>query len=108
MTPFVGLPMRTQIFPRSGAWAEDTSLRPTDLYQMLAYVTALDLPGGLLVYAQSEATPRDYVVRHSGKRLEVAALDLSGNLGEVLDRVGSIADKIARLRDEALGMARAA
>ena len=86
----------------------DESVPNADVYQMLAYVTALDLPGGLLVYAQGEATPRDYVVRHSGKRLEVAALDLSGNLGEVLDRVGSIADKIARLRDEALGMARAA
>ena len=27
----------------------------SDLYQMLAYVTALDLPGGLLIYAKGEA-----------------------------------------------------
>ena len=33
-----------------------------DLYQMLAYATALDLPGGLLVYAQDEAEDAVYDV----------------------------------------------
>ena len=79
-----------------------------DLYQLLAYVMALDLPGGLLVYAQGEAPPRDYVVRHSGKRLEVVALDLSGTLEEVLARVAMLADRIRELRDEALIVAQAA
>ena len=79
-----------------------------DLYQMLAYVAALDLPGGLLVYAQDEADAVTYEVRHSGKRLEVAALDLSGSLEQALDRVGGLAGKVGALRDEALGMARAA
>ena len=79
-----------------------------DLYQLLAYVTALDLPGSLLVYAQGEATQRDYVVRHSGKRLEVAALDLSGNLEDVLERVKGLADRVWALRAEAHRMARAA
>ena len=68
-----------------------------DLYQLHAYVTALDLPGGLLVYAQGEAPPRDYVVRHSGKRLEVVALDLSGTLEEVLARVAMLAARIKGL-----------
>ena len=68
-----------------------------DLYQLLAYVTALDLPGGLLVYAQGEATQRDYVVRHSGKRLEVVSLDLSGTLEEVLARVAMLAARIKGL-----------
>ena len=79
-----------------------------DLYQMLAYVAALDLPGGLLVYAQDEADAVTYEVRHSGKRLEVAALDLSGSLEQVLDRVGGLAGKVWALRDEARGVARAA
>ena len=79
-----------------------------DLYQLHAYVTALDLPGGLLVYAQGESTPRDYAVRHTGKRLEVAALDLSGTLEEVLAHVAMLADKVKGLRDEALVVARAA
>ena len=72
-----------------------------DLYQMLAYVTALDLPGGLLIYAKGEADVAAYVVRHSGKRLEVAALDLSGALDDVLARVRGIADKVRRLRRQA-------
>ncbi len=80
----------------------------TDLYQLLAYVTALDLPGGLLVYAQGEAAQGDYIVRHSGKRLEVVALDLSGTLEEVLARVAMLADRIRELRDEALIVAQAA
>ena len=42
-------------------------------------------------------------VRHSGKSLEVAALDLSGTLEDILDRVNELADRIRRLRDEALG-----
>ena len=49
-----------------------------DLYQLLAYTTALDLPGGLLVYARGEAAERTYRVRNAGKLLEVVAVDLGG------------------------------
>ena len=79
-----------------------------DLYQMLAYVTALDLPGGLLVYAKGEADTAEHLVRHSGKRLEVAALDLSDTLDDVLDRVRGLAVKVVALRDEALALRSAA
>ncbi len=79
-----------------------------DLYQLLAYVTALDLPGGLLVYAKGEADTAEHLVRHSGKRLEVAALDLSDTLDDVLDRVRGLAVKVTALRDEALALRRAA
>ena len=71
-----------------------------DLYQLLAYVTALDLPGGMLIYAEGEADPVIHDVRNSGKRLEVAALDLSGTLEEILHRVGKLAGRIRRLRNE--------
>ena len=83
------------------------SVPNADLYQLLAYVTALDLPGGLLVYAQGEADAARYQVRHSGKRLEVAALDLGGTLDDVLGRVGHLADRITGLRDEAQRLQRA-
>ena len=53
----------------------------SDLYQLLAYVTALDLPGGMLVYAQGESEVGTYSSRHTGKLLDVAALDLSRHLG---------------------------
>ena len=77
------------------------SVPGADLYQLLAYVTALDLPGGLLVYAQGEADTTSYLVRHSGKRLEVVALDLSGTLDEVLERVRYVAERVEALREHA-------
>ena len=79
-----------------------------DLYQLLAYATALDLPGGLLGYAQGEADTAPYVVRHSGKRLEVVALDLSGTLDEVLERVDYVAERVRELRKHAGPRQRAA
>ncbi len=69
-----------------------TEVPNADLYQLLAYVTALDLPGGLLVYAEGEANTYD--VRHSEKCLMVKALDLSGGLEQVLSKVDSIATSI--------------
>ena len=45
-----------------------------------------------------------YHVRHSGKRLEVAALDLSGTLDAVLERVGHVAGRVKALREEALSV----
>ena len=80
----------------------------SDLYQLLAYVTALDLPGGLLIYAQGEAAPGTYRVRHSGKRLEVAALDLRGTLDEALGRIRDVGGKVKALRDEAKALRSAA
>lgn len=72
-----------------------------DIYQMLAYATALNLPGGLLAYAQGETNTATYHIRHCGKRLEVVALDLSGTLDDILACVRGIASKILGLRDEA-------
>ena len=79
----------------------DGNIPNADLYQLLAYATALDLPGGLLIYAQGERESATYTVRHSGKRLEVAALDLSGTLDQVLERVGDLAGKVRALRGQA-------
>ena len=79
-----------------------------DLYQLLAYVTALDLPGGMLIYAKGEREPATHRVRHSGKRLEVASLDLSGTLDDVLNRVESLANNVRALRDQAISLSRAA
>ena len=72
-----------------------------DLYQLLAYATALDLPGGLLIYAQGEAEAATYNIRHTCKQLEVVALDLSGSLEEILGHVKTVAHKIEFLRDQA-------
>ena len=86
----------------------DGSVPNADLYQLLAYATALDLPGGMLIYAKGERTPATYRVRYSGKRLEVAALDLSATLDEVLDRVDLLASRVRELRDQARRLRHAA
>ena len=86
----------------------DDSAPNSDLYQLLAYVTALDLPGGMLIYAKGERDTATHHVRHSGKQLEVAALDLSGALDDVLRRVESLAKRIRELRDQARSLSRAA
>ena len=76
----------------------DAEVPNADLYQLLAYATALDLPGGLLIYAQGEPELAMYTVRHAGKRLEVAALNLSGALEKTLAEVGCLAQRVAQLR----------
>ncbi len=77
-----------------------------DLYQLLAYATALDLPGGLLIYAQGEAAA--HAVRHAGKRLEVHALDLSGPVDELLAGIGRLALRVRALREESRARGRPA
>lgn len=70
--------------------------RNADLYQLLAYAVALDLPGGTLIYAADEGVSEaEHVVVQSGKRLHVVALDLSASPAKVLHRIGAIAHRIA-------------
>ena len=82
----------------------DERVPNADLYQLLAYVTALDLPGGLLVYAKDDEDPETrgmtYDIRNTNKRLKVAVLDLSGTLEDVLGRVKNLASKARELRAE--------
>lgn len=69
-----------------------------DLYQLLAYTTALNLPSGLLIYAKGESDPTTHTVIHARKRLEIVALDLSGDFDAVLAEVGRIADVVRKQR----------
>ena len=86
----------------------DQRIPNADLYQLLAYTTALDLPGGILIYAQGEADPVVHEVRHFGKRLEVAALDLSCPIDEIFTQIEGLAHRIVALRNEARSLHRAA
>ncbi|MDE0177736.1 MAG: restriction endonuclease [Gammaproteobacteria bacterium] len=76
----------------------DARVPNADLYQLLAYTTALDLPGGLLVYAKGEDKEIVHCVRHAGKRLEVAALDLTGSIDDLHGRIGDLASRVRTLR----------
>ena len=88
--------------------SESGGIPNADVYQLLAYATALNLPGGLLIYAQGEADAATHTVRYAKKRLEVTALDLSGGLDEILGRVNHLAKKIRKLRKEARQLPQAA
>ena len=75
-----------------------------DLYQLLAYTTALNLPGGMLIYAKGEREPRVHEVRHLGKRLVVEALDLEKDLDGILGEVKVLGRRIRELRDDTAGL----
>lgn len=55
-----------------------------DLYQMLAYCTALGLPEGHLVYAKGHEAEQEHVVREVGVRVRTHALELDAPPAVVL------------------------
>ena len=70
-----------------------------DLYQLLAYATALDLPGGLLIYAEGETEN----ITH-----RVATVDLSGTIADLQAEIDRLARCARNLRDETRAARRAA
>ncbi len=68
-----------------------------DIYQMLAYCVAADLPSGLLIYAAGELEPtesRRYRIRRADKTIEVASIDLEGQPDDLLKEVASLAKRV--------------
>ena len=78
-------------------------LHNADLYQLLAYLVALDLDEGLLVYAAGERTARTRTVVHAGKRLSVVTLDLAGEPRLILGEIEQLASRVTRLAAAASG-----
>jgi 5-methylcytosine-specific restriction enzyme subunit McrC len=68
-----------------------------DLYQLLAYVVAADLPGGLLVYAQGEGDARRHTVRWLDRTLDVRHLSLGDSPQLILDQVDDLAGAVSAL-----------
>ena len=73
---------------------EPRGFEHADIYQMLAYCTAANLTSGLLVYAADEDKPGAYKIRHAGKTIEVASLDLTGTPEAILGEVRRIANRV--------------
>ena len=84
--------------------ATDERTPNADLYQMLAYTTALDLPGGLLVYAEGDANSGtseiDHRIRHAGKHFHVVTLDLAGPIARLDGEIRTLAARVRGLRQE--------
>ena len=89
---------------------KDARAPNADLYQMLAYVTALDLPGGLLVYAEGdgEGGAALHRVRHAGKHFRVATLDLAGPITRLDGEIRALAVEVRDLRQTTLDQRRGA
>lgn len=66
-----------------------------DLYQLAAYTIATDLESGILVYAAGDAGEAIHDVRHIGKRLIVAPLDVNVPPLQLLGQVKMLASRIA-------------
>jgi 5-methylcytosine-specific restriction enzyme subunit McrC len=76
-----------------------------DVYQMLAYLTALDLDEGLLVYARGEDQPRELNVRTALKKIHVRTIDVSQDPLKVLQDVDGLASLVRTLRLRAMPLA---
>ena len=81
---------------------DDKPVPNADLYQLLAYTTALDLPGGMLIYAKGEDKEIVHRVRHADKQIEIAALDLSGSIKQIDLRVQHLAKRVRELSQNAV------
>jgi len=68
--------------------------RPEDLYQALAYCTALGIRSGHLVYAAG-GPPRVLVVRNAGVRIHAHVVPLGAPLDRILASVDAVAAEIA-------------
>ena len=86
--------------------SDDGRVPSPDIYQALAYATALDLPVALLAYADGDSDV--YEVRHSDKRLVVATLRLAGTMDDLRESVTELAGRVRVLRSEARGRRRRA
>lgn len=65
-----------------------------DLYQMLAYCTALGLPEGHLVYARGNALEVTHEVRRVGVIIHAHTVDLNTSPADLLGRVADLADRV--------------
>lgn len=67
-----------------------------DVYQTLAYCTALGLDRGHLVYAAGNETPRVHVISHAGVDVTAHVLDLALPPAQLLSEVERLADAIGQ------------
>ena len=67
-----------------------------DLYQLLAYCTALGLRTGHLVYAEGNETAVRHVIRRSGIQIVCHAIDLNSSPDELLAHMPAGSPAIAR------------
>src|SRR6266480_4058001 len=65
-----------------------------DVYQMLAYLTALQLADGLLIYAVGEDAPHTTTVPFADKRVLVRTIDVTQAPHDVFTQIAKLAGRI--------------
>jgi 5-methylcytosine-specific restriction enzyme subunit McrC len=75
----------------------DSGVKHGDLYQLLAYTMAADVPAGVLVYAEGEGTPHVHRIPTVQKQLEVVSMHLDGSPAQVLSQITELANRIRQL-----------
>src|SRR4029450_6582928 len=71
---------------------------PDDCYQLLAYLTALNLTHGMLIYAgTNNITPPDLTIQAAAKHIHLRTLDLHRSPHEVLSQTADLANEIKTL-----------
>lgn len=76
----------------------DSRRQEADLYQLLAYVVATNLAGGLLIYAAGPENPVAHKVLHVGRMLELFGLNLEQEPECILARIQEFAGRIRELK----------
>ena len=74
------------------------SVPNADVYQMLAYLTALRLTDGLLIYAAGEDVTRSFTIPAAGKRLLIRTVDVSQPPGNLLAQTAKLAELIRSIK----------
>jgi 5-methylcytosine-specific restriction enzyme subunit McrC len=76
----------------------DDNMLNADLYQMLAYIVAADLPSGLLIYPKGgKAVETSIRVANVARTIEISTLDISAEPREILHSVERIAERVRAL-----------
>ena len=73
-----------------------------DVYRMLAYCTAADLPSGLLIYAHGGGRSAELRIRNTNKTIEAVSMDLFASPQGILAQVQVLADRVRAHRDGAM------
>ena len=76
----------------------NTKAKNADIFQLLSYTVAAQLPTGVLVYAKDQATPHirseSHNIRLANKELHVVALDLANKPETILLQIKELGDLI--------------
>ncbi len=77
------------------------SVPNADVYQMLAYLTALHLREGMLVYAAGEDVSHALNIDAAGKRIHIRTIDVAQSPGSILSDIKELARLVQQLRERA-------